>query len=124
MAEPTSTAASSGVGLAATMVAVLGPVAGEYAAIVFAALAGALWPLSARSGLGRADGAWLLLRLVGTSVVLTGILAWAAHRYAGVPVITALAPVSFGIAALGDRWRAVWSRIAGRVLRTVDGGRP
>jgi hypothetical protein len=45
MAEPTSTGS---VGLAALAVALIGPMAGPYALIVFAGLAGAMLPLSAR----------------------------------------------------------------------------
>lgn len=121
MAEPTSTS-TTGVGLAAALVAVLGPVAGEYAAILFAALAGALWPLSARKGITRGEGALLLLRLVATSVVLTGLAAYYVHQYTGVPVLTAMSPVSLVIAAMGDRWRGIFSSLANRVSRVVGGG--
>ena len=85
-------------GLAAALVAVLGPVAGEYAAILFAALAGALWPLSARKGITRGEGALLLLRLVATSVVLTGMAAYYVHQYTGVPVLTAMSEIAGGLA--------------------------
>ena len=36
---------------------------GEYAVILFAALAGALWPLSGRDGITRTDGALLVSAL-------------------------------------------------------------
>lgn len=121
MSEPASTASGS-TSLAAALVALLGPIAGDYAAIVFAALAGAMWPLSERDGLTRSDGAWLLLRLVGTSVALTGLVAWAVHRYAEVPVSLALAPVSWAIAAFGDRWRGLIGQLAARVRRTIAAG--
>lgn len=74
MAEPTSTAAG-GISLAALSVAMLGPLAGPYALIVFAALAGALWPLSSAEPMTRKAGAWLLLRCTLTSVALTGALS-------------------------------------------------
>ncbi len=120
MAEPTSS--SGGAGLAVALVAMLGPVAGEYAAILFAALAGALWPLSATATITRRAGAWMLLRLVATSVALTGVAAWAANQHLGIPVSTALAPVSFAIAAMGDRWRDMIALAVAR-LRRAAGGR-
>lgn len=44
MSDPTTTTTT---GLVAVAVAVLGPMAGEYAVIVLSALAGSLWALSA-----------------------------------------------------------------------------
>lgn len=121
MAEPASTS-SSGVGLAVALVAVLGPVAGEYAAILFSALAGALYPLSERKGITRSEGALLVLRLVATSVVLTGLAAYYVNSYFNVPILTVMSPVSLVIAAMGDRWRLVFSSLASHVTRIVGGG--
>lgn len=120
MAEPASTSSTS---LAAALVVVLGPVAGEYAAVVFAALAGALWPLSAKSGITRLDGAWLLLRLVLTAIVLTGAVVWLIYRQTGVPLTVSAAPVAFVIAAIGDRWRGLFAAVADRAKRAL-GGQP
>lgn len=118
MAEPSST---SGVGLAAVMVALLGPAAGEYATIVFAALAGSLWPLAVSAGIGRTAGALLVLRLVLTSTALTGVTAWAIHAQWGVPVTTSIAPVAFVIAAIGDHWRGLIAALAARAKRALSG---
>ncbi len=122
MAEPASSSAAgaaAGTGAAAAAVALLGPAAGDYATIVFAALAGALWPLSGREGITRTQGALLVLRLVGTSAALTGALAWWVHQEWQLPATVVLAPLSFGVAALGDHWRdliaAAWSRIRAAV---------
>lgn len=41
MAEPTTTA--GGISIAAVLIALLGPLAGQYTVIVMAAMAGALW---------------------------------------------------------------------------------
>lgn len=111
MAEPATTTA--GVSLTALAVALVGPVFGPYSSILFAALAGALWPLSAAEGLTRASGAWLLLRCVLTSVTLTGTTAaFLATRY-DLPPTEFLSPVAFFIGALGNGWRPVFGAVAG-----------
>ena len=116
MAEPSS---STGVTLTMAAVGVLGPLAGPYAVIIFAALAGAMWPLSAvRTTPG--EGAWLLLRCTATAVVLTVFLAQILERYTGLPAHTALAPISLAIGALGNGWRSIFAALSG-VLRALAG---
>lgn len=105
MPEPTST---SGLSLAAVSIALLGPMAGPYALIVFAALAGALWPLSASESTSRAAGAKLLLRCTLTAVALTSALALVLQSQWQIPATEALAPVAFAIGALGNGWRPVF----------------
>lgn len=117
MAEPTST---SGLSLAVLAVALLGPAAGPYVLIVFAALSGALWPLSVTATMTRASGAWLLIRCTLMAVVLTGALSmWLQSRYK-IPANEALAPVAFGIGALGNGWRPVFEAM-GKALRALVG---
>lgn len=116
MAEPNTTAGT------ALMVAALGPLAGEYSVIVFAALAGALWPLSAAATATRREGALLLLRLVLTASVMTGAIAWLIQKYIGMPTSVALAPVSFLVAAIGDKWRDVLQWVLERVRAFLAGG--
>ncbi len=110
MAEPTTT---TGLSLTALAVAVAGPVFGPYSAILFAALAGSLWPLSAAEDLSRASGAWLLLRCVLTSVVLTGAIAAAVATHYDLAATELLSPVAFFIGALGNGWRPVFGAVAG-----------
>lgn len=119
MAEPTSTAAG-GISLAALSVALLGPLAGPYALIVFAALAGALWPLSSAEPMTRKVGAWLLLRCTLTSVALTGALSGIVQAQWGVQALDAFAPVSFLIGALGNGWRPVFESV-GKALGEAFG---
>lgn len=119
MAEPAST--TSGAGLAVTLVALVGPAAGEYATIMFAALAGALWPLSAAAGLTRAAGALMVLRLVLTAFALTGVVAWWVQSTWHVPATTLLAPVAFGISALGDNWRSLIAALVARAGAILSG---
>ncbi|GAA4425757.1 hypothetical protein [Acidovorax lacteus] len=115
MPEPTT---SSGLSLAAVSIALLGPLAGPYVVIVFAALAGALWPLSAAETMGRAAGAWLLLRCTLTAVVLTGALSVWLQSYWAVSATDALAPVAFAIGALGNGWRPVFDGL-GAALQAI-----
>lgn len=119
MAEPTST--SAGISLAAVFVALLGPMAGPYVLIVFAALAGALWPLSASETTTRKAGAWLVLRCTLTAVALTSVLAALLQTHWSIPATEALAPVAFFIGALGNGWRPVFDAI-GAALAAVAGG--
>jgi len=115
MPEPTST---SGISLAAVSIALLGPMAGPYALIVFAALAGALWPLSAADTMTRSAGAWLLLRCTLTAVVLTSALSLVLQNQWQIPANEALAPVAFAIGALGNGWRPVFEAV-GSALQAV-----
>ena len=121
MTEPATTSGTAGIGLGASLVAILGPAAGPGAAIVFGALAGAMWPLAKRHGLTKAQGGLLVLRLVLTSVALTGALAlWLEEEYQ-IPAMTLLSPISFGIAFIGDRWTSVSNAFARRLEDFVSG---
>lgn len=122
MPEPTST---SGISLAAVSIALLGPMAGPYALIVFAALAGALWPLSAADTMTRSAGAWLLLRCTLTAVVLTSALSLVLQNQWQIPANEALAPVAFAIGALGNGWRPVFEAVGSALqaaLSRIGGG--
>ena len=126
MAEPaSSSAAAAGAASAAAALAIVAPALGEYATILFAALAGAMWPLSGREGITRAQGALLVLRLVCTSVALTWAIAWWVHRqWVELPTTVILAPLSFGVAALGDHWRELIAAFWDRVRSVVMGSAP
>jgi hypothetical protein len=106
MTEPPMSAGA--VGLTAALIALAGPVVGEYSAILFCSFIGAMWSLSGRptsEHLPRAEGAWFVFRMMGTAVVFSGAVAWAVERYWGFPAHLALAGVAFFIAFVGDRWR-------------------
>lgn len=106
MAEPTLT--GGGISLTVISIALLGPLAGPYALIIFSALAGALWPLSAIPTPTRADGAWLLLRCTVTAVLLTVFIAQGLDKFWAIPASEALAPVALIIGAMGNGWRPVF----------------
>lgn len=118
MAEPTTL---SGAGIVTVSVAVLGPMTGEYAAIVLSALAGSLWALSERKTETRREGAFLMLRLVMTSGVLSGTVAAGIEAAYDVPAHLALAPVAFGIAFMGNRWRGIFDLLLNRFIRRNTG---
>ena len=117
MAEPT---ASTAFGLTAISVALLGPMAGPYALIAFAALSGAMWPLSATETTTKLAGAWLLLRCTLTALLLTAFLAGLVERWLGVQPVESLAPVAFAIGALGNGWRPVFDAV-GAALQALLG---
>lgn len=110
MAEPTTTT-SAAFGLTAISVALLGPLAGPYALIAFAALSGAMWPLSAATTTTKLAGAWLLLRCTLTALLLTAFLASVLEQLAGLHAVESLAPVAFCIGALGNGWRPVFDAL-------------
>lgn len=118
MAEPTTTT-SAAFGLTALSVALLGPLAGPYALICFAALSGAMWPLSAAGTSTRMAGAGLLLRCTLTALVLTAFLASVIERLAGLPSLEILAPVAFAVGALGNGWRPVFDALGAAVASLI-----
>lgn len=120
MTEPTTT---TGAGIIAVSVALLGPMAGEYAVIVVSALAGSLWALSRVSAATRADGALLIFRLVLTAVMLTSGAAYLIQSHYDLPVHQLLAPVAFAIGALGDRWPRLLEAAFERLMALLGRGR-
>lgn len=117
MAEPTTT---GGISLTVIFVSLLGPWFGPYALIVFAALAGSLWPLSAQDTTTRMDGAMLVLRCMLLSVCLTSFIAYLLSKFADMPVNESLAPVALLVAAMGNGWRPVFEAV-GAAIRVAAG---
>lgn len=95
MAEPTTTT-FIGVGAAA---ALLGPVLGPYALIVFGAVAGSLLAMGKVSTATWREGAWFVLVGVLLATAITGAVAWALEAYLHIPSSIALMPVSAAIGA-------------------------
>jgi hypothetical protein len=113
MAEPTSTTSASALVL---LIALLG----QYALIVMAALAGALWPLSTMEGLTRKTGAAFLARIVTAACILTGSTAWWLESRYQLPATQGMAVVAFFIGAMGNGWRPVLAA-AGNALAFLLG---
>lgn len=116
MAEPST----STLNITALAIAVLGPWAGPYALIVFAALAGALWPLSTMPTVTRLQGAAFLLRVVAGAVVVTGSAAYAIESAYKVPAIESFALVAFLFGAMGNGWRPVLAGLRGALVNLVS----
>jgi hypothetical protein len=124
MPEPSSSTATGLVSLAIAL-AGASSAAGELGAVIFGALAGALWSLRSGDTPGRFGGALLVAKLVMTAVVLTWVIAWWLHVQYEIPPQHSLGVVAFLIAAVGNRWSAVGGLIfnAGRdVLARLSRG--
>lgn len=116
MTEPTTlaVASASSISLAAFLSLWLGPHYGPYAAILFAAFAGAIWGVSAVPTITRLEGAGLFLRFTITSVVLVSGGTAIAGSYLSTPFespIDLSILVAFTIAAIGDRWKEIFGRL-------------
>lgn len=110
--------------MTAALIALAGPVVGEYSAILFCSFIGAMWALSGRSPadhLPRAEGAWFVFRMMGTAVVFSSVIDWAVEKYWDVPEHLALAGVEFFIAFVGDRWREILAGLIERVMSRLRG---
>ena len=118
MAEPATTTSA---GIVAIAIVLLGPIAGEHAAIPFCALAGALWALSSAKCETRAQGALLVLRLVLTAVVLTGACVWLLEDLYSWPARHVLPGVAFLIGLFGHRWPSLAEDISTRIRGRVRG---
>lgn len=103
--------ASGSISLTVLLIAFLGPAAGQYALIVFAALGGSLWPLATMGNIGKFGGAMFLLRIVATAVILTGSAAYYLEHQYNVPAVHGMAVVAFLIGALGNGWDTVLSGV-------------
>lgn len=88
---------------------------GGHATVLFAALAGSLWPLSTREAGGRMGGAMFVLRLVLTSFVLTSLVSSLVESQIGWKVGVSSSPVAFMIAAMGDAWKPIFQKFADRI---------
>ena len=108
MAEPTT---ASGISITALLIALLGPLAGQYAVIVMAALAGALWPLSTMDMPSRRAGAAFLFRIVAAAVLLSGSAAYYLEQNYQFPAVHGMAVAAFLIGAMGNGWSPIFKAI-------------
>jgi hypothetical protein len=114
MLDPQNNAAA-GVTLITLAVGMFGPQVGPYIVILLASIAGSMWALSSAELQTRLEGLLLLLRLVITAIVLTGLIAQFIGPMIGVPVSEAYAVVSFFIGMLGNRWQDITDSIKTRI---------
>jgi len=116
MTEPTTVvaASASSLSLAAFLSLWIGPDYGPYAALLFSAFAGAVWGVSAVPTVTRLEGAGLFARFTLTSVVLVSGGTAVAGNYLDTPFdspVDLSILVAFTIAAIGDRWKEIISRL-------------
>lgn len=127
MAEPTTSTAIAGVSLITLATALLGPaigpLLGPYVVIILCSAVGAQWAVIAAPESTRTQAALLMLRLVGTAVALTAMIAQLVAAWAGVGVTEAYGLVSFAIGAFGHRWTEIFNAVKDRVLGVVRNGR-
>ncbi len=116
MAEPTTV---TGVSITALLIALLGPLAGQYAVIVMAALAGSLWPLSTMQISSRCMGALFLIRIVFSAVFLSSSAAWYLEANYQLPAVHGMAVVAFLIGAMGNGWAPVFKAMREAALAVV-----
>lgn len=114
MAEPTSTTTS--VGLYGLFVALFGSIAGEYALIIFAALAGGFWAVSTISTENKVKAGIFLIKIVFTAIVLTGAVAAFLELKFGWPVKQVIAPAAFIIGFMGNKWPQILNRVLNKFL--------
>lgn len=79
--------------------AVLGPVLGPYALIMFAAVVGSLLAMSKTPQATRLAGLKFIAIGVLVALTITGAVIWAVERYTEIPGNVALMPVAFIIGA-------------------------
>lgn len=116
MAEP-NTAAFVATGAAA---ALLGPVLGPFALLLFAAVAGSMLAMGKAGGMTRRDGLVFILIGVAVSLSLTGAAIWMVERYTSVPGNVALMPLSFAFAAGREHLLKLIARLFAAVGRFVE----
>lgn len=128
MAEPAVSTAATGVSLVTLMTAlfgpVLGPLLGPYAVIVICSAVGAQWALLASPAMTRFEASMLMLRVVGTAVVLTAMIAQVIAAQFAVAVTEAYGAVSFVIGALGHKWTELIEAVKQRILGVIKTGNP
>jgi hypothetical protein len=107
-------------GIASLFEALFGPLFGYYAMIIFASLAGALWPLSNRPSGDPGNSALFVLRLVLTATALTAGVAVYIESQWGFRSSLATAPIAFCIGAIGDNWLTLINRVVQRVSAFAD----
>lgn len=119
MTEPVSPVVAA-VSLVTLGVALFGPLAGPYAAIVAGGIGGGLWALSGAKLESASVGVWLMLRCVVTAIVLTAIISGFIGPFFKVPVTEAYAVVAFGIGMLGNSWRDIAETVKVRLQSLIS----
>lgn len=94
--------------------ALLGPVLGPFALLVFGAVAGSLLALGTSEPMTRWQAARFVAVGVAVALALTGLAVWLVERYTDVPGHLALMPLAFAFAAGREH-------LSGFIKRLLDG---
>lgn len=128
MAEPATTVSVSGVSLITLMTALLGPaigpILGPYVVIITCSTVGAQWALLASPAMTKTQAWWLLLRVVGTAVVLTAMIAQLVAGYFDSTVTEAYGGVAFVIGAFGNKWTDILAALLQRAIAFITKSEP
>lgn len=121
MAEPSSTAVTTGAVAALTLY--FGPDAPQYMLILFGALIGTMHSVAKVDFDGRRLAAALyMLRWILTAVILTAFVASLILKYTGFPADRWPGVIAFAITFLADKWPA-WLASAGDKWTSLFGSR-
>lgn len=90
-------------------VALMGPMAGPYVAVIASAMAGSLWPLSAATTGTRREGGWLVVRVTTLAVCLTYPISEYLSRTYGVAPDDSMTLVALAIGIMGNGWQPVFA---------------
>jgi hypothetical protein len=98
MSEPTSTGSAAYV-VVGGFIAVLGPVLGPFAMLLFAAAMGALLAMGKAGSMTRWQGAAFVFVSMAISLALTGVVVFIVEKYTPIPGNLVLMPIAFVFAA-------------------------
>lgn len=112
---------SSGFVLVSAAVALLGPILGPFALLLFGAVAGSFLAMSKAGTMTRWQGVLYVLVGVALSLALSGVCIWLLEKHTSIPGHLALVPVAFVIAAGRDHLWELLRRIWGAVGDFIEG---
>lgn len=107
--------------LAYAGVALAGYVTGDTVTIILGATFGALWAIGNAETKSRWDALILVVKLVGTALALTGLLAYLLETNGHVPATRTLAPIAFLISMVGTRWPKLVDAAVDGLIRLIGG---
>jgi len=122
-ADPAAIVASGSM-IAGAVGAIADPTIGDYAVVLFCALAGAFVSVSKRESMAMRSDVIAMLR----GIAIAAVFGWVATHYVAMhttlPVRIVLGPVSFLIAFIGDDWFRVRSILIDWLTARANRGQP
>jgi hypothetical protein len=92
-------------------IALLGPVLGPFALLLFGAVAGSMLAMGKAASMSRWDGFWFVMVGIVISLSLTGLAVWAVERWTAIPGNLVLVPIAFALSAGRDYILALIKRV-------------